>query len=85
MPDLNLRLRNPTMLDWMKNEENYIRNRGHTDEKKLTCNVRILMLNPRSCVPTDTSKTHMLIEAIKRYQIDVALLKDTNTKWMKEE
>ena len=80
-PDSNLRLRNSTMLDLMENEENYVRNPGHVDEIKLIDNVRILTLSPRGCVPIDKSKTCMLIEAMKRHQIDVVLLNEKNTKW----
>ena len=62
MPDSNLIFINPTMLDCMENEENYIRNSGCTDEIKLIDDVIILTLNPRGCVPTDASKTFMFKE-----------------------
>ena len=68
------------MLDHMENEENYVRNPGHVDEIKLIDNGRILTLNPRGCVPTDESKTLILIEATKIHQIDSVLLNETNTK-----
>ena len=44
-------------------------------------NVRILTLNPRGRVPTDKSETSMLAEAMKRHQINMVLLNETNAKW----
>ena len=76
MPELNLRLRNPTMLDCASDQENFMRNLGRTDEIKLMDNVIIW-----GWVPTDVSKTCMLTEAIKRHQIDAVLLNEKNTKW----
>ena len=55
--------------------------KSRTHGRKKTDNVRILKLNPRGCVPTDKSKMHVLIEAIKRHQIDAVLLNETNEKW----
>ena len=64
-PDVNVRLRQPTMIDFMENEDNHIRNQGCTEMVKLIENCRISTLNPRGCVPIDKSKTIILIEATK--------------------
>ena len=47
MPESNLRLRNPTMLDCASDQENHTTNSGCIDEIKLMDNVRIIALNPR--------------------------------------
>ena len=58
-----------------------IRNDGYIENVKNTSNTRILSLNPRGLSPSNDSKIEMLLEACCKYQIDVILLNETNTKW----
>ena len=58
-----------------------IRNEGYIDEIKNISNTRILSLNLRGLGPSNNSKIEMLLEACCKYQIDIILLNETNTKW----
>ena len=47
---------------------------------KVVRNIRILLLKPRRFNPNNESKIQILLEAYQKYQIDIILLNETNTK-----
>lgn len=58
-----------------------IENSGAITNLKAVGNMRVLSINPKGCVPNNQSKMNMLKEAIKKYQIDILMMNETNTKW----
>ena len=75
-----IRMRNPTVREYFQSNDN-IRYEGYIDNMKLNGNIRILSLNPHGCKPKDTSKMTDLKNAIQKYDIDVIMMNETNTKW----
>jgi len=57
-----------------------IENSGVISESKLVENIRVLSINPHGCIPNNQSKMTMMKEAIRKYQIDILLMNETNTK-----
>jgi len=53
---------------------------GYIDKIKTSRTIRILSMNPKGCNPNNEEKIEMLIESIKRLQLDVVLLNEVNTK-----
>ena len=60
---------------------NQIKHRGYIDKTKLEENTRILSFNLNSINPQDNMKITMLLQAIKSYQIVIAMLNEINIKW----
>ena len=73
-------LRNPTMEDYFRNDEE-IRHRGYVDAIKLQGTIRLVAINARGCSPTSDRKINHLRDAVEKYDIDVLLLNEVNTKW----
>ena len=57
-----------------------IENSRVISESKLVENIRVLSINLHRCIPNNQSKMTMMKEAIRKYQIDVLLMNETNTK-----
>jgi len=76
----NIRLRNPSIREYFQKEEE-IKHDGYIDERKLRENIRILAFNPNGCNPNDRVKMNHLKKAIEKYQIDIVMMNETNTKW----
>jgi len=75
-----IRLGNPSIRDYFQ-EEDEMNNVGYIDERKLSENIRILSLNPNGCRPNDMVKMNHLKSAIQKYDLDILMLTETNTKW----
>ena len=73
-------IRNPSVRDYFQNEDN-VKYEGCIDNIKLSGNIRILSLNPHGCKPNDISKMNELKNAIEKYNIDIIMMNETNTKW----
>jgi len=78
--NINIRLGNPTIRKYFQKEEEK-KYEGYVDEKKLNENIRILVLNPHGCNPNNKVKMNQLKEAIEKFQLDIVMLNETNTKW----
>ena len=76
----NTRIRNPTLNEYFQNQDIMLQE-GYIDETKLSSNIRILSLNPHGCKPSDTMKMNDLKTSITKYNIDVLLMNEVNTKW----
>ena len=64
------------------NEETVIiNNNRYIDSTKAHGNVRLLSMNPHGCRPFNSSKMHMLKQSIRRMNIDIILMNETNMKW----
>ena len=64
------------------NEDNKEFNVGFIDQCKSPRNVRVLLLNLHGFKPCDQKKAIMMQQAMKRLNVDVVLLQETNTKWI---
>ena len=53
----------------------------YIDKIKTSGIIQILSINSKGCNPNNEEKIEMLIESIKRLQLDVVLLNEVNTKW----
>ena len=74
-------LENPILQDYFPQQnENVIKYSGYIDEIKTSEIIRILLMNPKGCNPNNEEKIEILIESIKRLQLDVVLLNEVNTK-----
>ena len=62
-------------------QNNKIQHRGYIDSNKEQYNIRILVLNPRGCRPSDETKIQILINRCEKFKIDILTLNETNTKW----
>ena len=74
-----IRLRNPTIGDYFRNKEE-ISYRGYADEMKLQGSIRFVTLNTRGCSPMNSRKINHLRDSIEKFDIDVSLLNEVNTK-----
>ena len=75
-----IRIRNPTLNEYFQDQD-IIRQEGYIDAMKLSSNIRILSLNPHGCKPTEITKMNDLKNAIIKYNIDIVLMSEVNTKW----
>ena len=64
---------------YFENDE-VMRNRGAINLIKEPKNMRLLSINLHGCVPNNEAKMGMLKEAIRRFQIDIILMNEVNTK-----
>ena len=78
MPRIN---ETPTIRQYFNEESNDSNNSGYIENMKVSRNVRILLLNPHRCRPHDNDKMHIIKQSIVKYQIDIVMLNETNTKW----
>ena len=65
---------------YYRNHSSEIRNSRYIDAIKAVDNIRFLVLNPRGINPWNNYKCEMLINACKDFQVDIALLNETNIK-----
>ena len=77
--DEKMRIRNLTLRDYFQVEDE-LRNKRYTDEIKLSGNIRILSLNPHRYKPTEVCKMSNSQKAIKKYDIDIIMMSETNIK-----
>jgi len=77
----NSRQEHQTEITQYIERDNQIKHEGYIDEIKLSENTRILSLNPNGINPWDDIQSNMLTDALQRYQIDIAMLNETNIKW----
>jgi len=56
-------------------------NQGYVDSTKHQDCIRFLFLNPRGFGPDKEEKVEMMLEAIKRYDLDGVMLSSTDRKW----
>ena len=68
--------------NYMNQNNNIIKNSGYLDIIKATFNTRILSLNPREYRSNNQLKVQILINRCEKYNIDIILLNETNTKWI---
>ena len=68
------------MNEYTQQNSNQIKWKGYVDEIKSPENIRILTLNPKGINPQDDYKIEILIEACKKYQVDIMLLNETQVK-----
>ena len=67
----------------MNNQENIaIMNARIMPNSKQNTNIRILSLNVKGFNTTNKEKLHHLIIECQKREIDMALLNETNTKWI---
>jgi len=65
---------------YYRNHSSEIRNCGYIDVIKAVNNICFLVLNPRGINPWNDYKCEMLINTCKDFQVDIALLNETNVK-----
>jgi hypothetical protein len=76
------RLNNNTNIrQYYDQQHNSFENKGAISDVKSPNNIRILSINPNGCSPNNQPKMVMMKEAIEKYQLDVILMNETNTKW----
>ena len=76
-----LRLLNPIIRDYFEENKYVIENEGYIDEVKMNGNIRILAMNIYGCKLSNRVKLDMIKTSLEKYQIDIALFNETNTKW----
>ena len=67
--------------NYFNQESNIPNTSGYLEESKSIRNISILSLNPHGYSPFNSSKMHMLQQAIERLQLDIMLMNKVNTKW----
>ena len=72
---------NPTIIDYCENDMNEMQHRGCVDEHKVNKNMRMIAMNMNGCRPEQTERLKDVKGAMEKYQIDVALFNEANTKW----
>ena len=60
------------------NEDNV--NVGGITDLKAAGNIRLLSINPKGCALSNQNKMSMLKESIKKHQINILLMNETNAK-----
>ena len=55
---------------------------GYIDSKKQSENIRIISLNAKGINPWNQYRMTLLKQSIKKYEIDIILLNETQLKWM---
>jgi len=72
---------NPTITEYFNRNIYEIRNKGYIDEVKIPSNLRILSMNIHGCRIEQQARLNDIKEAIKKYEIDISLFNEANTKW----
>ena len=80
LPDYNILLNRTSIQYFMNHQSLYIYHRGYIDNIKMKTNTRILLLNSYRYRPSNNEKINMLIPSCQKYQIDMYLLNEVNTK-----
>ena len=74
-----MRISNRTLREYFQAED-ILRNEGYIDKTKLSGNIRILSLNPYGYKPNEISKMNTLQKAVQKYDIDIIMMNEMNTK-----
>jgi len=75
------RLQSPSIRDYFIDNGKEIQNEGYIDEIKRIENMRIITLNIKGCRMKNQDRITEIRESMQKYQIDVALFSEPNTKW----
>ena len=77
----DVRIPNPTIIDYCENDMNEMKHRGHADEHKVNKNMRTIAMNMHGCRPEQTERLKDIKGAMGKHQMDVALFNEANAKW----
>ena len=75
-----IRLPNPTIKEYFKDNIYEINNKGYIDKDKMQNNLRILTMNIHGCRPEQYERLKAIKEAVTKYQVDISLFNEANTK-----
>lgn len=79
-PEIN-RTYQPTIRNYFQTNDTSIQHQGYIDEIKSVENIRILTLNPKGINPWNNYKIESFLTSCDKYQIDIALMQETQVKW----
>jgi len=75
------KMTNPTITEYFNDQIYEMKNKGYIDEVKIPNTLRILSMNIHGCRPENQRRLDEIKEAIQKYEIDISLFNETNTKW----
>jgi len=79
-PEIN-RTYQPKIRNYFQTNDTSIQHQGYIDEIKSVENIRILTLNPKGINPWNNYKIESFLTSCDKYQIDIALMQETQVKW----
>jgi len=75
------KISHPTITEYFNDQIYEIKNKGYIDEVKMSNNLRIISMNIHGCRLENLTRINEIRDAIKKYEIDISLFNETNTKW----